>query len=91
VCLDELGPESAKSFPGQRLGPVEAPAALAPPELPTNSAAVSAAAPATPPVARCVAASPIGRAIQEIDSGRRGTGDILGAFTPTDGEALTAP
>jgi hypothetical protein len=36
-------------------------------------------------------ASPIGRATQEVDDGRRGTGDIFGAFKPADGEALTAP
>jgi hypothetical protein len=36
-------------------------------------------------------ASPIGRATQEVDDGRRGKGDIFGAFKPADGEALTAP
>jgi transposase len=36
-------------------------------------------------------ASPIGRATQEVDDGRRGKGDIFGAFKPADGDALTAP
>jgi hypothetical protein len=33
----------------------------------------------------------IGRAIQQIDYGRRGKGYLFGAFKPADGEALTAP
>jgi transposase len=61
ICPDAMGPESAKSFPGQRL----------------------------------VAADPAGgrrpRARQEIDYGRRGRGDVFGAFVPATGEALTAP
>ena len=79
MCLDEMGPESAKSFPGQELVPVEAPAALAQPRRPT-----------TPP-AGTGAARPTGRATQEIDYGRRGKGYVFGAFKPADGEALTAP
>jgi hypothetical protein len=74
-----MGPESAKSFPGQELVLVEAPAALAQPERPT------------PPTVGSRAASPIGRAPQEIDYGRRGKGYVFGAFKPADGEALTAP
>ena len=61
ICLDEMGPESAKSFPGQRL----------------------------------VRADPNGerrgRAIQEIDYGRRGYGYVFGAFVPATGDAFTAP
>jgi transposase len=79
VCLDEMGPESAKNFPGQELVPVEAPAALAQPQRPT------------PPPAGNGAANPSGRAIREIDYGRRGKGYVFGAFKPADGEALTAP
>jgi transposase len=63
-----MGPESAKSFPGQELVPAQGPAALARLEP-----------------------RPAGRAVQEIDYGRRGKGDIFGAFKPADGEALTAP
>jgi transposase len=74
-----MGPEGAKSFPGQALVPVETPAALAQPERPTT------------PTAGSGAASPIGRAAQEIDYGRRGKGYVFGAFKPADGEALTAP
>ena len=62
-CLDQLGPESAKSFPGQplvRAGPPDAD-------------------------------QPAERATQEIDSGRRGKGDLFGAFQPATGEAVTAP
>lgn len=53
VCLDEMGPESAKSYAGQQ--------AVAPPR----------------------------RATQEIDYGRRGKGDVFGAFRPASGEVLT--
>jgi transposase len=74
-----MGPESAKSFPGQELVPIDAPAARAQAEwLPTRTAGGGAA-------------SPIGRAIQESDYGRRGKGYVFGAFKPADGEALTAP
>lgn len=38
-----------------------------------------------------MAAGQVGRARQEIDYGRRGTGSIVGAFVPTTGEAFTAP
>ncbi len=34
---------------------------------------------------------PAGRAKQEVDYGRRGKGDIFGAFQPRTGETLTAP
>jgi hypothetical protein len=74
-----MGPESAKSFPGRQLVSGEAPAALAHPERPT------------PPTAGSGVASPIGRATQESDDGRRGKGDLFGAFKPAAGEALTAP
>jgi len=61
ICLDEMGPESAKSHPGQRV----------------------------------VRPDPAGerrvRAIQEIDYGRRGTGDVFGAFCPATGAAFTLP
>jgi len=61
ICLDEMGPESAKSFPGQQLVRCD-------PD-PTTGA--------------------IGRAVQEIDYGRRGKGYVFGAFQPATGEALT--
>lgn len=50
-----MGPESAKSFPGQR-------------------------------VVRATE-----RATQEADYGRRGTGDVFGAFVPATGAAFTVP
>jgi transposase len=50
----------------------------------TSDATTTAIAPSKP-------ATPRGRAIPEIDDGRRGKGDIFGAFTPANGEALTAP
>jgi hypothetical protein len=53
ICLDELGPERVKSFPGQRLVPRP------------------------------------GRATQELDYGRRGSGYVFGAFVPATGAALT--
>jgi transposase len=74
-----MGPESAKSFPGQELVPVEAPAAPAQTQRSTPSTAGSGVA------------SPLVRATQEIDYGRRGKGYVFGAFKPADGEALTAP
>ena len=61
VCLDEMGPEAAKSFPGRH-------------PLPPRGAG-----------------APAGRAIQEIDYGRRGKGYIFGAFVPASGAAFTAP
>jgi hypothetical protein len=36
-------------------------------------------------------AKPARRATQESDYGRRGKGDLFGAFTLADGEALTVP
>jgi len=60
ICLDEIGPDSAKSFPGRRLMPT-APAGERP------------------------------RARPEIDDGRRGRGDVFGAFVPAAGAAMTAP
>lgn len=61
ICLDEMGPESAKSHPGQEF--------IRP----------------DPGGGRRV------RATQEIDYGRRGKGDVFGAFRPATGEAFTAP
>jgi transposase len=83
VCLDEMGPESAKSFPGQQLVAIQEPPA------PAREAGASAAA--TIPVVPSAPVSPGGRARQEADYGRRGKGYIFGAFKPADGEALTAP
>jgi len=62
VCLDEMGPESAKRFPAQHL-------------VPARDGATGRASRATP----------------EIDDGRRGKGDLFGAFKPREGEAFTAP
>src|SRR3712207_1243106 len=59
VCLDEMGPLSARSYPGRE------PVRTQPP--------------------------PAGRARQEIDYGRRGTGYVFGAFCPATGAALTRP
>jgi hypothetical protein len=66
VCLDEMGPESARSFAGQE--PVR-----------------------TGPRDDAEGRVPAGRAKQEIDYGRRGKGDVFGAFRPATGEALTRP
>jgi transposase len=62
VCLDEMGPESAKSHPGRQLVRPQ------------------------PGAAR-----PAGRAKQEADYGRRGSGYIFGALVPASGAALTEP
>jgi transposase len=83
VCLDEMGPESAKSFPGQQLVATHEPPAPAI-EAGTGEAAATAVVPSAP-------GRPAGRASQEVDYGRRGKGYIFGAFKPADGEALTAP
>jgi hypothetical protein len=64
VCLDQMGPEAAKSFPGRE--PVRAQ-----PDAATGR--------------------PAGRARQAVDYGRRGKGDVFGAFTPVDGAAFTRP
>jgi hypothetical protein len=61
ICLDEMGPETAKSVPGPRLVPRD------------------------PGWERG------GRAKQEIDYGRRGSGYVFGAFVPATGAALTQP
>jgi transposase len=74
-----MGPESAKSFPGQELVVVQQPAAA------EASAANAGTAASSKP------AGPVGRATPEVDDGRRGKGDRFGAFKPADGEALTAP
>jgi len=86
-----MGPESAKSFPGQERVPAQGPAA--PARLEPISAATSASTSDVPPTAMG-ASEPVraaGRAVQEIDYGRRGKGYIFGAFKPADGAALTAP
>ena len=74
-----MGPERAKSFPGQELVVVQQPTAA-------GARAANAA-----PAASSKPAGPVGRATQAVDYGRRGKGDIFGAFKPADGEALTAP
>jgi len=61
ICLDEMGPEAAKSHPGSRVVRPE----------PSGDRR--------------------GRATQEIDYGRRGSGYVFGAFEPATGQALTAP
>jgi transposase len=86
-----MGPESAKSFPGQELVPAQGPAAPVRREaIPAATSASTSDAP-TPAMGPRAPARPAGRAVQERDSGRRGKGSIFGAFTPADGEALTAP
>jgi hypothetical protein len=77
INLDQMGPESAKSFPGTRLVHVPAPAPCDP-----LGAAGTVGAEGRPPAER---------ARQEIDYGRRGKGYIFGAFCPATGEALTRP
>lgn len=83
MCLDEMGPESAKSFPGQQLVAIQEP--------PSPAIKAGAGDALTPPVVPSAPARPVGRARQEVDYGRRGKGYIFGAFKPADGEALTAP
>jgi transposase len=107
VCLAEMGPEGAKSFPGQQ--PVHAaprgdliPAP--PPEAGATEPGPGVGAPVTgpPPVGLSTdAAAPepgverptprAERAKQEIGYGRRGKGYIFGAFRPATGEALAPP
>lgn len=60
ICLDEMGPEAAKSHPGPEVVRPD----------PTGVRRV--------------------RATQEIDYGRRGKGDVFGAFEPATGAAFTA-
>lgn len=83
MCLDEMGPESAKSFPGQQLVAIQEP--------PSPAIEAGADNVATTGVVASAPARPAGRACQEIDYGRRGKGYLFGAFKPADGEALTAP
>jgi transposase len=78
-----MGPESAKSFPGQQLVAILEPPAPAI-AAGAGEAATTAVMPSTP-------ARPAGRASQEIDDGRRGNGSLFGAFKPADGAALTVP
>ncbi len=61
ICLDAMGPESAKRHPGHE---------VIRPAADTERRA---------------------RATQEMDDGRRGKGDIFGAFEPATGQAFTAP
>jgi hypothetical protein len=74
-----MGPESATSFPGQERVVGQQPTAA-------GARAANAA-----PVASSTPAGPRGRATPEVDDGRRGTGDLFGAFKPADGDARTAP
>jgi hypothetical protein len=85
VCLDEMGPESARSFPGQQL--VHAgtqPVAVC--AEPQPDPVLGAPQPGQEEQVRRAE-----RAKQEIDYGRRGKGYIFGAFRPATGEALTHP
>jgi len=61
ICLDEMGPESAKSYRG------------------------------TAVIRRDPTGERRGRATQEADYGRRGSGYIFGTFCPATGAAFTAP
>ncbi len=90
--LDQMGPESAKSFPGQQLVRAEPPVEEAPPPIaalpepastPTASETVVTVTSQQPKRAE--------RAKQEIDYGRRGKGYIFGAFRPATGDAFTLP
>lgn len=81
--LAEMGPESAKSVPGQPLVAIQEPLA------PASEAGAGDAV--TTPVVPRAPTSPGGRARQEGDDGRRGQGYLFGAFKPADGEAPTAP
>ena len=78
-----MGPESAKRVPGQQLVAIREPPA---PALKAGSGEAAATG-----VVASAPARPAGRAGQEVDYGRRGKGDVFGAFKPADGEALTAP
>jgi hypothetical protein len=85
VCLDEMGPESANSFPRQQLvhaGPQ-------PDAVPSESQ--PGAVPTAPQPGATARVRRAERAKQEIDYGRRGKGYISGAFRPAAGEALTHP
>lgn len=95
VCVDEMGPESAKSYAGVRLvhaQPVAEPRAevtIASPlsEQPVQEPGTAVEEPgATNPTGTL---RPAERAQQEIDYGRRGKGYVFGAFQPATGEALT--
>jgi transposase len=104
VCLDEMGPESAQSFPGQRLVRAD-PRPLAVRAEPLPETVAGGQPPDTvgtdcqPGPVHVVTPQPDGegqvrrieRAQQEIDSGRRGQGSLFGAFRPATGEALTHP
>jgi hypothetical protein len=85
ICLDEMGPESAKSFPGQQLVHAEPQPVAGGAEPPSDP---NRAAPQPSPEGPTRRAE---RAKQEIDYGRRGKGYIFGAFRPATGEALTHP
>jgi transposase len=86
-----MGPESAKSFLGQELVPVQEPASTARLEPIPTAPTASPSDTTTTAVATGGPARPVGRAIQAIDYGRRGKGYIFGAFKPADGEVLTVP
>ncbi|MGE5756719.1 MAG: transposase [Planctomycetaceae bacterium] len=76
VGLDEMGPESAQSFPGQQLVHAEPQPDAIPTEPQRDTEGPNHFAE---------------RDKQEIDSGRRGKGCIFGAFRPATGEASTHP
>jgi hypothetical protein len=79
VGVEERGPASAQSLPGRERGVAQPPTAA-------EAGAATAA-----PVASRQAAGPSGRATPALDDGRRGQGARVGACTPAEGEALTAP
>ena len=83
MCLDEMGPESAKSFPGQQLVATHEPPAPAI-EAGTGEAAATAVVPSAP-------GRPAGRARPEGDDRRRGQGDIFWAFKPAGRGGLNRP
>lgn len=80
ICLDEMGPESAKTFAGQALVRVPEPVTASTSPDPRSQPAVETA-PQQP--------APMPRATQEIDYGRRGKGYVFGAFRPATGDAFT--
>ena len=83
MCMDEMGPESAKSFPGQQLVAIQEPPASA---IETGAGDAMAT-----PVGPSAPVRPVGPARQEGDYERPGKGHVFGAFKPADGKALNAP
>lgn len=78
ICMDEMGPTSAKTFAGQALI-----------RLPSDLESPPADEPMIEPTVQSI--QPMPRATQEIDYGRRGKGYVFGAFRPATGEAFTQP